>query len=261
MPEPRRPLRLRMFDTVNFSIESPAPSASVTAVGGMILVTIDDNGSSDTFNAGVYSFALTSGVGALQSSANFPPHSSTSTLRTVSVNVGTIVTPVTGNNRVIQVDDEGTGNLIGHAFTVLPGSSGSFQRQIQLKVCRPGQLVPVALTLRLDAKVTKGTCAKCAELNRPTLLVYAEDAQPAGTWLSRPIAIAGKSAPPAYWVLQRSSGTAWTLALRQGETVLAKFATTTKAKDCSLPITLKRVGAGSRVCKSWPKTVTISPAR
>jgi hypothetical protein len=258
MAKRRRPVPARMADSVTFTIENPSANQSVTASGGRIPVTIDDATSTDNFTVRILAFSSAAGVGGVLGSGSFPAHVSNN-IRTVSVPVGSIAMPVTGNNRQVQVEDEGTGDVIGHAFLVSAGSSGSGPT-IQLKLCRPGQLVPVALALKLDTRVSKGTCAKCAELNRATILVYAAEAQPAGTWLSRPIAIAGKNAPPAYWVLQRRNTTTWMLALKQGETLLATFTASTKPKDCSLPLKLQRQGAGSRMCKDWPKTVTISAA-
>ncbi len=191
----------------------------------------------------------------------FPAHDM-SNLRSVSVSVGPIVTPVTGNNRIVQVEDQDLGSVIGHPFIVQPsgsGSSGSGPTPFPLrKFCR--QPVPVALSLKLDASVTRGTCPKCNELNRPMLLLYAENAPLPGSWFSRPIAFCGKGAPVGFWVLERKSTTMWTLVLKQGDNLLVTFTARTKPKDCSLPINLQRKGAGSKVCKDWPKSVTISPA-
>ncbi len=62
--------------------------------------------------------------------------------------------------------------------------------------------------------------------------------------------------------------TVWIARLKAGDAMAAKRRwegydrrlATTEPSDCSLPIKLKRKGAGSRVCKNWPKTVTISRA-
>jgi hypothetical protein len=245
------------------SITSPQPftgSNEAIVTGGNINVTMDDAGSTDDFDVRIYVFPRPGGGTQMPvGSANFPGHS-TGTTRTVSVAVGSIDPTIAGNNRVVEIEDLMTGDVIGNAFRARPPGSTVFPKQFQAKFCRRGQLVPVALILKLDSKVTKGTCAKCTELNRPTMLLHSPDAEPADSWFSRPIAFCGKGKPPGYWVLRKNSATAWTLVLKQDNKVIVTFTAKTKRKDCTLPIKLQRKGAGSKVCKDWPQSVGISPA-
>ena len=262
---PDLPGPIRTTESVNFSIDSPAPSSTATANGaGMITVMMNDNGSPDDFAASIYLFTPGSPLGAQQGGpTNFPAHGS-SNERSVLVSVGPIApSPPSQNNRIVQVEDLDSGTLIGQPFRVVPsgsGSSGTGRALLAVKFCGAGQLVPVALMLKLDGELANGTAARCNELNRPTLLLHARDAAFANFWVSRPIAFDGKGVPEGYWILERSSATAWTLLLKQGVKVLVTFLATTEPRNCSLPITLQRKGAGSRVCKNWPKTVTVSPA-
>lgn len=139
------------------------------------------------------------------------------------------------------------------------GSSGPAPRPpIFSHFIKTGNVIPRALALKVDAKVTKGTCAKCAELNQPTLLLHTIDAKKNGAWFSKPIAIGGKDESAAFWVLNKTSNTTWTLVLRQGKSAIATYTAKTEPKEASFPVKLLRKGAGSKVCKNWPKSITVA---
>ncbi len=250
----------RRLESVDFSIDIPVANNTAPADNtGMITVQMDDNGSSDGFAARIYGFSTTGGIGAapISGPTDFPGHNPSTNKRILSMSAGSINPSGSGNNRVVQVEDKSEGRIIGHPFEAVAGS-GSIG-SLQVKFCKPGQLVPVAITLRLDSKVTKGTCAKCSVLNRPTLLLHSDNVKVVGCWYSRPIALSGKAEPPAYWVLERNSATVWKLFLIQGDEEVVVFTAKTKPKDCSLPTKLKREGTGSKACKGWPNTVSILP--
>jgi hypothetical protein len=252
--------RHRLLDDTAFVIMAPLRHQVAPISGATIAVTINDHNNNHTYEATLFFLPFD------------PEGTNTLDGNTITISSTTgysVRMPVDFTNgdagRVIQVDDLDSDDSQRYAFTIAPGSgSGSSGSRItkvfKAKFCKPGQLVPVALTLKLDSKVTRGTCAKCSELNRPALLLHSDEAKLAVCWYSRPIAFCGKKAPEGYWVLERNSATAWTLVLKQGDTVVVEFTAKTKPKDCSLPIKLQRKGAGSRLCKDWPKTVSISPA-
>jgi hypothetical protein len=249
----------------SFTIVSPTLDGSAFLVSGAVVVTINDtSGGAESYSAKLFPFTPHVGTGP-QIGAAVPLMSIGSGQFSASIPDGTITSPPpTANNREVFVEQLNEGGGLSWAFKLgVPGSGSSgsgVKKQFHAKNCRPGQLVPVALTLKLGSKVTKGTCAKCTELNRHTLLLHSDEAGAAGCWYSRPIAFCGKGASLGYWVLERSSATTWTLVLKQGDKVLVTFKTKTKPKDCSLPIQLQRKGAGNKVCKDWPKMVTISAA-
>lgn len=249
------------------TINAPRPftGMNAAAVGsdGKVEVQIDDGGSTNTMEARVYVFPRGSTSETDPEGTTTVPAPTSGTSRTARVTVGTIDPSVMNNNRRVEVEDIATGDVVGNAFRADPGSgSGSDGGGGEIfRFCKPGQQVSTVVLLKLDSKVSKGTCAKCADLNAPTKLYHSKDHKLAGQWFSQPIAFCGKGAPPGYWVLHKNSATAWTLTLRQDKDVLVTFTAKTKPKDCSLPVKLLRKGAGSKVCKDWPKSVTISAAK
>jgi len=244
-----------------FHFVTPTQDNPVNLVGGNVVVTISHNvAGSEDYRVSLFPFTPGTGAGAQIGASQMIAATG---LGNFSVNMpdnGTITGPApASNNREILVEQhsDGAGLTCGFRLGSGAGSGSGSDHVIKgIRYCDPKQLVRVAVTLYVDSKVTKGTCAKCAELNRPAILLHSGDTQKGG-WYSRPIALDGKGKLPAYWVLRKSSFTEWTLVLQQGDKVLVTFLAKTKAKDCSLPINLKRKGAGTKACKDWPKSVTI----
>lgn len=239
-----------------FSITAPCRHVPAV-IGGddCIQVTIGDNGNHE-YDVTIYYFPFDpSGDQTLDGdTVTIPrggPYSIRMPIDTSDVGSGTAM------NRFIEVTDNDSSDIQGYSFRAIMGGSGSFgHTKLKLPLCKPGQLVSRALSLTLDTKVKKGSSTKCAELNKPAMLLYSDDAKRAG-WFSRPIAFCGKGELAGHWVLERNSATAWTLQLKQGQKVLVKYVAKTKSKDCSLPVKLTRQGVGSKVCQAWPKTITI----
>jgi hypothetical protein len=169
-----------------------------------------------------------------------------------------------GNNLAIQIDDLSTGDSQRFAFRAQTGGSsgsGGILLVVRSKFCREDQPIPVALTLKLDSALAKGSCNNIKDLNKPMLVVHSDDPHHAGAWFSRPLNLGEKGSQPAYWVLKKTDAKTWILVLRQEKTTIVQFVLKTKvAKDCTFPIQLTRQGAGGKHFTKWPKTVTIAPA-
>ena len=114
--------------------------------------------------------------------------------------------------------------------------------------------VPVALHLQLDAPAKGGTAAGREQLNRPVLLIHAQDPAFACCWFSRAIDLGDESGNPAFWMLQKTAKDIWALYLRRVSGEIAAYHLKTKTKH--FPIKMKK----GRVTKEfqWPKTITIS---
>jgi hypothetical protein len=119
----------------------------------------------------------------------------------------------------------------------------------------PGQPLPVALSLRLDAPVM-GNAMACDQVNRPTLLIRAQVADFANCWFSQAIEFADDSGNPAFWMLQKTAMDTWRLCLRRVSGELATYHFKAKKND-SFPIKLKKLSANSEFAQ-WPRTITIS---
>jgi hypothetical protein len=117
--------RIRLTESVDFSIDIPAASQVITPDGSnMYTVQMDDNGSTDSFAVNIYAFSPSTGIGTLISGPSaFGAPATGTNKRTLSVLVGPPDPMSTGNNRVIQVEDESVGRIIGHPFRV--AASGS----------------------------------------------------------------------------------------------------------------------------------------
>jgi hypothetical protein len=113
----------------------------------------------------------------------------------------------------------------------------------------------VALKLRLGASRSGGNAAR-AGLNRPTLLLHAQDADFAGSWFSSAVDLGDDSRYPAFWVLRKTARDTWLLSLRGGKGDVAAYRAKTKIRQ-AFPIKLKRIRSNARF-KEWPSTITIS---
>jgi hypothetical protein len=133
-----------------------------------------------------------------------------------------------------------------------PGS-GSERRPPRCKFFPTGHPLPVALTLQLDAPLQGGLPAGRQQLNRPTLLIHAQDAAFVCCWFSRAIDLGDEGGNPAFWMLQKTARDTWLLCLRRVSGQLAAYHL--KAKAARFPIKLKR-GVVTKEFK-WPPTITI----
>jgi hypothetical protein len=118
-----------------------------------------------------------------------------------------------------------------------------------------GHLLPVGLTLHLDAPVEGGNESGRHQLNRPALLIHAQDPAFACCWFSRAVDLGDESGNPAFWMLQKTALDTWFLCLRRVSGQMAAYHLKSKIKD--FPIKLKR-GQSTKDFK-WPPTITISP--
>jgi hypothetical protein len=133
-----------------------------------------------------------------------------------------------------------------------PSGSG-----IVLPRCRylpKDQPVPVCLALQLDAPLEGGKASARQQLNRPVLLIYAQDPAFACCWFSRPIDLGDDGGNPAFWMLQKTASDTWFLCLRRVSGELAAY--NLKAKNKPFPIQLKKGKTGKDF--KWPATITIS---
>jgi hypothetical protein len=113
---------------------------------------------------------------------------------------------------------------------------------------------PIGLKLQLDTPV-EGTGS--AQLNKPTLLIHAQDANFRCCWFSRAIDFGEESGNLAFWMLRKTAMDTWFLCLRRVSDEVAAYHL--KTKNQSFPIKLKR-GRVNKEFKKWPRTITISHA-
>jgi hypothetical protein len=143
--------------------------------------------------------------------------------------------------------------------TVIQGGTGSFDSSLMkgysCKYFPKDLLLPVALKLRLGASMSDGNAAR-AGLNRPTLLLHAQDADFAACWFSCAMDLSDNSRSPAFWILRKTAGDTWLLHLRRGKGELAAYRAKTKISQ-EYPIKLKRIRTKAAF-KDWPSTITIS---
>jgi hypothetical protein len=116
-------------------------------------------------------------------------------------------------------------------------------------------LIPVALKLRLGGSINGGSAVGTG-LNRPTVLLHAEDADYAGYWFSRAIDLGDDGGNPAFWMLRKTARDTWSLSLRRGKGEVAAYRAKTKIRQ-AFPIKLTRIRTKAAF-KEWPSTITIS---
>jgi hypothetical protein len=141
------------------------------------------------------------------------------------------------SERTNGVKGSGSGRLVGHC-----------------KFFPKGQLVPVSLTLQLDASLQGGSELGRQQLNRPALLIHAQDPSFACCWFSRAIDLGDESGNPAYWMLQKTAIDTWSLCLRRVSGEMAVYHS--NSKNGRFPIKFKK-GRTTRDFK-WPAHITIS---
>jgi hypothetical protein len=115
--------------------------------------------------------------------------------------------------------------------------------------------IPVALNLQLEAPVVGSTSASCNQVNRPTLLIHAQDPNFCCSWFSRAIDFGEESGNLAFWMLQKTAVDKWFLCLRRVSGEVATYHL--KTKHHSFPLKLKR-GRVNKEFKKWPRTITVS---
>jgi hypothetical protein len=255
----------------NFDILHPDVDELVTTdANGTVFVQVRDNAGFDAYNATINAI----GAGSATAPAPVPLTRQGSTnIFSGQVAAGAVPSsPPANDNKTVFVQ----GFLLGaaqdssaHDFKAWSGGSGSgsdsrdFLGLVAQRCtfCREDQPAPVALLLQLAAPVRAGTCAGCDRLNQPTLLLHPDDPAYPCSWFSQPLDFCDDSSDPGLWHLEKSDPRTWDLTLRQGNSVVAAYQLTTRAdNDCSFPIVLELVAAGSGECEDWPATVTISPA-
>ena len=250
----------------SFLNNSPIANARVPIDENNGTIPVDISGDpGKTYIVNIYEFIPGTGVGVvvggpttLTEDPNRPGH------YTGNVSVGNVGAnpPPNTNNRVIEIVDEVSGDIIGYAFAAVHAPSRMKTAvAIRCPNCDPKRPVPVALILKLDSAVAAGTCKQCSKLNQPTRLVHSNDAKYPCSWFSQPIKFCSGTDPAGVWMLQKSDASTWTLTLRRGAATVVVYSTKTKTKkDCSFPLKLNRVGKGGTECVKWPATVTIVPA-
>jgi hypothetical protein len=142
---------------------------------------------------------------------------------------------------------------VGHpgsgSFTVCSSETSS-----SVKFFQKGYLAPVYLNLRFDAPFVCGDDFIRHQMNRPALLIHAQDPSFGTCWFSRAIDFGDESANPGYWMLQKTDLETWVLSLRRVSGEMATYHVKSKAK--LFPITLKQSKANNEF--KWPSTITIS---
>ena len=251
----------------SFLNNSPIANASVPIdeTNGTIPVDISgDPGKTYVVNVFEFTPGVGGGVGGLVGSTTLTEDPNQAGHYTGNVSVGNVGAnpPPNTNNRVIEIVDEVSGDIIGYAFAAFHDISRMKTAfAIRCPNCDPKRPVPVALILKLGSAVAAGTCKQCSKLNQPTRLVHSNDAKYACSWFSQPIKFCSGGDPTGVWMLQKTDASTWILTLRRGATTVVTYSTKTKAKkDCSFPLKLNRVGKGGTECVKWPATVTIVPA-
>jgi hypothetical protein len=125
---------------------------------------------------------------------------------------------------------------------------------LRCKFFPKNQPLPVALSLQLHPHLKGGPSTARERLNRPALLIHAQDPNFACCWFSRAIDFGDESGNPAYWMLKKTAMDTWFLCLQRVSGEVAAYHLKTKNKD--FPIKLKK-GRVSKEFK-WPPTITIS---
>jgi hypothetical protein len=146
----------------------------------------------------------------------------------------------------------GSGSIAAEPTHHVTGS-GSGKPPAQCRFFPKGHPLPVELTLHLNAPLEGGLEAGRQQLNRPAILIHAQDAAFACCWFSRAIDLGDESGNPAFWVLQKTAMDTWLLSLRRVSGEIASYRL--KTKDKGLPIQLKK-GRTTRDFR-WPATITV----
>lgn len=257
-------VRRRPF-TEDFEILQPPLSGSVTSFGSdnSVYVVVEDDGANETFFARILecqtgtptTIGSTQLVGSgVNIYANFVP-------------AGNIPTGHPGsNNKTVFVRAFKPGSVLGvsHARDFI-----AFRLEqhvlIELVKAHPQaivpevQLAPVAVVLTVDSPVRPGACSYCDVLNKPTRLLHSRDLSDANCWYSEPLEFCADGAAPGWWILQQRGECAWTLELRHDDATLVHYRLTMSQDERVFPLRLQLVGQGSKKCKNWPKSVTITP--
>ena len=134
-----------------------------------------------------------------------------------------------------------------------------------LTTCRfHTQPLPAALLLEVrgrgpGAGVQPGKrCSDSDSVNRPTHLIHCRDQHHICRYFSR--AIYGcECGNPAYWMLEKTSETTWSLILRRVSHEVAEYYCMTDNRD-DAPTTFKRVRVDRLEFENWPQFITVSPA-
>lgn len=135
-----------------------------------------------------------------------------------------------------------------------PHGSGSGIAAPPLKFFPKGQLLPVNLALRFNARLKGGLEAGREQLNRPAVLIHAQDPAFANCWFSRAIDLGDESGNPAFWMLEKTAIDTWFLCLRRVSGQMAAYHLTSRTKK--FPIKLKKGRASKDF--TWPATITIA---
>jgi hypothetical protein len=137
-----------------------------------------------------------------------------------------------------------------------PWISGSGIQTARCKFFPKGHALPAVLNLQVDAPLQGGSEPAREQLNRPTLLIHAQDAAFVCCWFSRAIDLGDDSGNPAFWMLQKTAADTWFLCLRRVTGQMAAYHLKSKIKD--FPIKLKKGQVGKEF--KWPATITIDNA-
>lgn len=164
------------------------------------------------------------------------------------------------NNKPSRADQQRTERQLNQRKNVAGGSGSDQVDKPHCKFFPKGDLVPVELILKLDSELTGYHEFAQRQLNRPALLIYAQDAAYACCWFSRAIDLGDEAGNPATWMLQRFARNKWQLALRRVSGEIAAYQLESQQKlqpqHQQFPITLKRRHTTADF--EWPRTITIS---
>jgi hypothetical protein len=152
-----------------------------------------------------------------------------------------------------QEDPGGSGS--GRPSMPKDHTSGSGSKKLdRCKYFAKDEVLPIGLTLQLDAPLKGGNEFGRQQLNRPALLIHAQDPAFACCWFSRAIDLGDEYGNPAFWMLQKTASDTWSLFLRRVSGEIAAYHLQSKIKH--FPIQLKK----DKTTKDfeWPSTITIS---
>jgi hypothetical protein len=151
---------------------------------------------------------------------------------------------------------QGSGSGSGSGSDGRRCGSDQAARKQHLKFFPAGQLVPVALNLRLGTSIKGGSSAAGGRLHRTTRLIHAQDSKFPSCWFSRAIDLGNNDGTPAFWILKKTAMDTWLLRLRRGSADVAAYHLKTKNKH-SFPIKLK-MRRTTKEFTQWPSMITIS---
>jgi hypothetical protein len=239
------------------------PRATADALD-TVLVRVHNSGpaAGDTFLAQIFEFGTVVPVGP---SKALLPEDATNQFYSARVIVGTTLHVVFNGapNKTLVVTKNSTapGNKLDFEAVRGIGSSGSVSGSQLSPLTRPYALsktdrpVPIALSLQADAPAAGD--AESGPLDLPTTLSYSGVSADECCWLSPPVDAFSDRAAPAFWVLRTGDARTWVLILRRGDSdVVVYHFTAPGEKGGAFPIQM-HLAAGGR---SWPRSVTVSPA-